>query len=174
MPAMPPSSSSGSHLTHAELDTPTRLREDGAEAYPVTSGSKGMQLYTAWPVSGATAKDPSTYAKQLATEAAAAYPKLVVTTMTRSERPGRLYVDWSQNNPSKTTITPYSMRGREHPTVAAPRTWDEIEAGGIEQLRFDEVLTRVGKQAKGRDPLAALADRPTGRTSRARSRGAAS
>jgi bifunctional non-homologous end joining protein LigD len=65
--------------------------------------------------------------------------------MTKSLRTGKVFVDWSQNNASKTTIAPYSLRGREHPTVAAPRTWDEIADPKLRHLRFDEVLTRVAK-----------------------------
>src|SRR6202020_2720203 len=55
-----------------------------------------------------------------------AMPKLVTSTMTKSLRAGKVFVDWSQNNGSKTTIAPYSLRGREYPTVAAPRSWEEL------------------------------------------------
>ena len=70
-------------------------------------------------------------------------PKLVTATMTKSLRAGKVFLDWSQNNGSKTTIAPYSLRGREQPTVAAPRTWDEIDDPKLRHLRFDEVLERV-------------------------------
>jgi bifunctional non-homologous end joining protein LigD len=60
-------------------------------------------------------------------------------------RAGKVFLDWSQNNGSKTTIAPYSLRGREHPTVAAPRTWEEIADPKLRHLRFDEVLERVDK-----------------------------
>ena len=82
-------------------------------------------------------------------------PKLVTSTMTKSLRTGKVFLDWSQNNGSKTTIAPYSLRGREHPTVAAPRTWDEIEDPKLRHLRFDEVLERVAKDG---DLLAPLDD----------------
>jgi bifunctional non-homologous end joining protein LigD len=67
--------------------------------------------------------------------------------MTKARRGGKVFLDWSQNSGSKTTIAPYSLRGRDVPTVAAPRTWDVLAAGaedpvGIEHLRFDEVLER--------------------------------
>ncbi len=62
--------------------------------------------------------------------------------MAKSVRAGRVFVDWSQNNAAKTTIAPYSLRGRAAPTVAAPRTWDELEDPGLRHLRFDEVLDR--------------------------------
>ena len=67
-------------------------------------------------------------------------PKLVTATMTKSLRTGKVFLDWSQNSSAKTTIAPYSMRGREHPTVAAPRTWDELDDPDLRHLRFDEVL----------------------------------
>src|SRR5580693_4730053 len=70
-------------------------------------------------------------------------PKLVTSTMTKSVRAGKVFLDWSQNNGSKTTIAPYSMRGREHPTVAAPRSWEELDDPALCQLRYDEVLDRV-------------------------------
>ncbi len=68
--------------------------------------------------------------------------------MTKARRGGKVFLDWSQNAGSKTTITPYSLRGRERPYVAAPVSWAEVEAGaedplGLEQLRFEEVLERV-------------------------------
>ena len=78
------------------------------------------------------------------------HPKLVTATMTKSRRSGKVFLDWSQNAGSKTTISPYSLRGRERPTVATPVTWDEVEAGaedplGLEQFRFEEVLDRVAE-----------------------------
>jgi bifunctional non-homologous end joining protein LigD len=73
--------------------------------------------------------------------------------MAKALRPGRVLLDWSQNNPSKTTIAPYSLRGRERPTVAAPRTWTELEAGGLTQLTPDEVAERLATDG---DLVAAL------------------
>jgi bifunctional non-homologous end joining protein LigD len=68
--------------------------------------------------------------------------------MTKSLRPGKVLLDWSQNASAKTTITPYSLRGRDAPTVAAPRRWAEVELGAerrdaLSQLQLDDVLTRV-------------------------------
>ena len=73
--------------------------------------------------------------------------------MTKSLRAGKVFLDWSQNNGSKTTIAPYSLRGREHPTVAAPRTWEEIDDPKLRHLRFDEVLKRVEKDGDLLTPL---------------------
>ena len=73
----------------------------------------------------------------------AAHPKLVVSRMTKSLRGGKVLVDWSQNNPAKTTVAPYSLRARDEPTVSTPLTWDEVEAGGSPRFTSDEVLDRV-------------------------------
>jgi bifunctional non-homologous end joining protein LigD len=120
-----------------------RLAADGLDAVPVTSGSKGLQLYAA--VSGRQDADVLRhYAKRLAEELTREHPRLVLAVMTRAARPGKVLLDWSQNHAAKTTICPYSLRGREHPNVAAPRTWDEIEdAANLRQLSFTEVLERV-------------------------------
>jgi len=116
----------------------------GLTTYPLTSGSKGLHLYAPLeePVSSHGAV---VLAKRVAQQLEQAMPKLVTATMTKSLRTGKVFLDWSQNNGSKTTIAPYSLRGREHPTVAAPRTWDEIADPKLRHLRFDEVLQRVEK-----------------------------
>lgn len=80
-------------------------------------------------------------------------PKLVTATMTRSLRTGKVFVDWSQNNASKTTVAPYSLRGREHPTVAAPRSWEELDDPKLRHLRYDEVLSRVVRDGDLLAPL---------------------
>ncbi len=87
-------------------------------------------------------------AQQLAQETTKKHPDLVLWKMTKSLRPGKVFLDWSQNVAAKTTISPYSLRGRELPNVAAPRTWAEVEEGAeqpdsLRQLMFDEVLERV-------------------------------
>ncbi|WP_055404762.1 MULTISPECIES: ATP-dependent DNA ligase [unclassified Mycobacterium] len=124
----------------------------GLTLFPLTSGSKGLHLYAplAEPVSS---KGATVLAKRVAQQLEQSMPKLVTSTMTRSLRAGKVFLDWSQNNGSKTTIAPYSLRGREHPTVAAPRTWAEIGDPELRQLRYDEVLERVARDG---DLLAAL------------------
>ena len=87
-------------------------------------------------------------------------PKLVTSTMTKSVRAGKVFLDWSQNSGSKTTIAPYSLRGREQPTVAAPRTWEELDDPGLRQLRYDEVLARVARDGDLLAPLDADVGRP--------------
>ncbi|WP_344991580.1 ATP-dependent DNA ligase [Tsukamurella soli] len=114
----------------------------GLAGYPVTSGSKGIHVYAPLrpPVSSRGAR---TVARAIAAQLEAETPDAVTATMAKDVRGGRILVDWSQNHPGKTTVSPYSLRGREDPTVAAPRTWDELAAGGLRQLRFDEVRARV-------------------------------
>lgn len=124
-----------------------RLAADGLNCVPVTSGSKGVHLYAGLDASRTT-DEVRDYAQQIAEELQAQHPKLVISQMTKARRGGKVFLDWSQNTGSKTTISPYSLRGREYPYAAAPRTWAEIEAGaedplGIEQLRFEEVLERA-------------------------------
>ncbi|MCQ9131499.1 MULTISPECIES: non-homologous end-joining DNA ligase [Streptomyces] len=102
-----------------------RLAADGIEAYPKTSGSKGLHLLAA--VRGASSERVTEYAKQLAVEAERAAPRLVLHRMTRSLRPGKVFVDWSQNAARKTTAAPYTLRARAEPTVSAPVTWQEVE-----------------------------------------------
>ncbi|TQK19889.1 ATP-dependent DNA ligase LigD ligase module /ATP-dependent DNA ligase LigD phosphoesterase module /ATP-dependent DNA ligase LigD polymerase module [Microbacterium sp. SLBN-154] len=124
----------------------------GLEPYPVTSGSKGLQLYCALPP-GQTSNGASRLARELARSIEADHPDLVVSSMKKAVREGRVLIDWSQNNGSKTTIAPYSLRGRPQPTIATPRTWAELDDPQLRHLRFDEVLDRVEEIG---DPLAAL------------------
>ena len=127
-----------------------RLADLGLPASPVTSGSKGLHLYA--PMPGAlTADQVREAAKQIAEDLEKKHPKLVVSQMTKAKRPGKVLLDWSQNTGSKTTITPYSLRGTGRPFAAAPRTWDEVEegaeeAGTLVQLTSAEVLERVARQ----------------------------
>lgn len=121
------------------------------ESVPVTSGSKGIHIYA--PLDGSyTSAQVSEVAHELARALESDHPKLVVSDMKKSLRTGKVLVDWSQNNGAKTTICPYSLRGRARPLVAAPRTWEEIEDPRLRQLGYQEVLERV---ADGIDPLAA-------------------
>jgi bifunctional non-homologous end joining protein LigD len=75
--------------------------------------------------------------------------------MKKTLRVGKVLIDWSQNNRAKTTIAPYSLRGRFTPTVATPRTWDELESPSLAQLDFEEVLARVAERGDLLAPLAA-------------------
>ncbi|WP_173008249.1 ATP-dependent DNA ligase [Mycolicibacterium sp. P1-18] len=128
------------------------ITDIGLTTFPLTSGSKGLHLYVPLqePISSSGA---STLAKRIAQQLEKTMPKQVTATMTKSLRTGKVFVDWSQNSAAKTTIAPYSMRGRDEPTVAAPRTWDEIEDPDLRHLRFEEVLERVAAQGDLLEPL---------------------
>ncbi|MFF0813830.1 non-homologous end-joining DNA ligase [Rhodococcus sp. NPDC003318] len=119
-----------------------RLRERGLDALPVTSGSKGIHLY-AGVEEGWTSRRCSEVAKAIAVELERQTPNSVTSAMTKAVRPGKVFVDWSQNAAAKTTISPYSLRGTARPMVAAPRTWDELARPGLRQLDFHEVLRRL-------------------------------
>ncbi|MYS44604.1 ATP-dependent DNA ligase [Streptomyces sp. SID5998] len=121
-----------------------RLAADGISAWAKTSGSKGLHLVAA--VRGASSERASQYAKGLAVEAEKAMPELVLHRMTRSLRPGKVFVDWSQNAARKTTAAPYTLRARGVPTVSAPVTWEEVagcEDGGGLEFRAEDVMGRV-------------------------------
>jgi bifunctional non-homologous end joining protein LigD len=123
----------------------TALDKAGLQGYPKTSGSKGMQLYVPLDAKQSWEKVHA-YARELAEQLEQDYPDLVVSNMKKELRGGKVLVDWSQNNPAKTTIAPYSLRARALPTVSTPITWDEVEScRKPADLRFtaDEVLERV-------------------------------
>ncbi len=119
-----------------------RLAGDGLTAYPKTSGKKGMQLMC--PIAGTQSDElVSAYAHRLADELARQTPAKVVSRMARQLRPGKVFVDWSQNSAAKTTVAPYSLRAGPSPTVSTPLTWDEVEAGHPVWFSPEDVLARV-------------------------------
>ncbi|GGO71199.1 non-homologous end-joining DNA ligase [Nocardioides deserti] len=125
------------------------LVERDLDCRPVTSGSKGLHLYAELP-RRMPSDDSTALAKEVAETLQKQHPKLVTATMTKARRSGKVFLDWSQNAGSKTTVSPYSLRGRERPTVATPVTWAEVEEGaedeeGLRQFRYDEVLDRVAE-----------------------------
>ncbi|MFD8805203.1 non-homologous end-joining DNA ligase [Streptomyces sp. NPDC059597] len=144
------------HCCEVALWLRERLAADGIEAYAKTAGSKGLHLLAA--VRGASPEDTSAYAKALAVEAEEALPGLVTHRMTKSLRPGRIFVDWSQNAARKTTAAPYTLRARHAPLVSAPVTWDEVEACRVlADLEFlaDDIAPRVEEHG---DLMAGLLD----------------
>ena len=145
-----PGSPAGLHeCARLALAVRERLAAMGLASAPVTSGSKGMQLYAALP-GDQDADEIRDLAREIAQDLTRAEPELVVWKMTKSLRPGKVLLDWSQNTAAKTTIAPYSLRGKDAPFVAAPRTWQEVEEGAersgrLEQLQMDEVVRRVSR-----------------------------
>jgi bifunctional non-homologous end joining protein LigD len=119
-----------------------RLAGDGVVCYPKTSGKKGMQLCC--PIAGTQSSDDvSAYARRLAEELERKAPKSVTSKMAKRLRPGKIFIDWSQNNAAKTTVAAYSLRAQPEPTVSTPLTWGEVESGALRQFRAAEVIDRV-------------------------------
>ena len=122
----------------------------GLAGFPKTSGSKGMQVYV--PLNTPhTYEQTKPFALALAQLLERRHPELVVSDMKKSLRTGKVLVDWSQNDEHKTTVSAYSLRARERPTVSTPLRWEEVEAiaasGEPEVLAFtsDDVLARVAE-----------------------------
>ncbi|MCA1692937.1 MAG: non-homologous end-joining DNA ligase [Actinobacteria bacterium] len=122
----------------------------GLASFPKTSGSKGLQLYAPLNTS-VTYNDTKPFAHALARLLEERHPELVVSSMKKELRHGKILIDWSQNDDSKTTVCVYSLRARPRPTVSSPVTWDEVarvlDAGDPAQLSFEAgaVLDRVGR-----------------------------
>ena len=126
------------------------FREAGLDSVAKTSGNKGLQLYV--PLNTPTTYDETkSWARGLAEAFEAKFPELFVSEMKKSVRDGKVFVDWSQNDANKTTISVYSLRARARPTVSTPISWREIEEAvkndDASSLLFEaaEVLTRVEK-----------------------------
>jgi bifunctional non-homologous end joining protein LigD len=119
----------------------------GLEAFPKTSGSKGMQVYLPLntPVTWPQTRDFSRGLAQLLERRA---PDRVVSDMKKALRRGKVFVDWSQNDRHKTTVNVYSLRAMERPTVSTPMSWDEVSDvadGSAVAFTSDEVLARVAE-----------------------------
>jgi bifunctional non-homologous end joining protein LigD len=117
------------------------------ECFPKTSGSKGLQVYV--PLNSKADYDGTKpFARAIAQMLEKQTPKEVVSKMAKVGRKGKIFVDWSQNHPSKTTVAVYSLRARERPTASTPVSWDEVEMaldrGDPEMLVFEagEVVER--------------------------------
>ncbi len=125
----------------------TVLDSVGLQGWCKTSGSKGLQMYVPLNTPSATHQGAADFALAVGQVLERQLPGRVTTVMAKAERPGKIFVDWSQNAFHKTTIAPYSLRARHEPTVSTPVTWSEVEASarGVVELRFtsDEVLARV-------------------------------
>ncbi len=104
------------------------LDELGLQAFPKTSGSKGMQLEVPLNTS-ASYEETKPFALALARLLEARHPALVVSKMDKSLRPGKVLIDWSQNDDTKTTVSVYSLRAKSRPYVSTPVTWDEVQQG---------------------------------------------
>ncbi|MBA2558750.1 MAG: ATP-dependent DNA ligase [Propionibacteriales bacterium] len=122
------------------------IEADGLTAVAKTSGNKGAQLYV--PVEPTPATVTSAYARRLADQLERALPELVLVSMDKRARTGKVFIDWSQNSAAKTTVAPYSLRGVASPTVSTPITWDEVAcASEAADLRFSaaDVVRRIAE-----------------------------
>jgi bifunctional non-homologous end joining protein LigD len=123
------------------------LGELGLEARPKTSGSLGLHVHAPLP----DALDTKLLARRVAEQLAATRPREVVAEVRRAARAGRVYIDWLQNDPTRQTVAPYSLRGVPGPTVATPVRWDEVEHAAAEArpeaLFFTpaDVLARIAR-----------------------------
>ena len=98
----------------------------GLQSFPKTSGSKGLQIYV--PLNSPTSYEVTKpFAHALARLLENEHRDLVVSDMKKQLRVGKVFVDWSQNDEHKTTVSVYSLRAREHPTVSTPVKWEEVE-----------------------------------------------
>ena len=129
------------------LELRTIFEHLGMESFAKTSGSKGMQVYV--PLNTPTTyEQTSSFARGLAELLERRHPELVLSEMTRAKRAGKVFVDWSQNSRHKTTVSVYSLRALEAPTVSTPLTWDEVQAATEPEdlvFRAPEVLERVAE-----------------------------
>jgi bifunctional non-homologous end joining protein LigD len=137
----------------------------GLQCCAKTSGSKGLQVYVPLNVDDVdyeSARGTKTFAKAVAELLEQSEPDLVVSRMTKSLRPGKVLVDWSQNDDAKTTVNAYSLRAKDRPTVSTPVTWDEVraclDAGDPDVLVFDseDVLERVARDGDLFAPVLSL------------------
>jgi bifunctional non-homologous end joining protein LigD len=129
------------------LETRDVLSAVGLTGSCKTSGSKGLQLYVPLNTDGVTHEAAADVALATGQVLEKRLPGKVTTVMAKAERPGKVFVDWSQNAHHKTTIAPYSLRARPEPTVSTPVAWDEVDdcaAGDVElQFTSDDVLGRI-------------------------------
>jgi len=154
-------------VTCAEVAVMIRstLEDLDLQSWVKTSGSKGLQLYVPLNRDGVTFDDTRDFALALGQLLERTHPDLVTTNMAKEHRPGKVFVDWSQNTFSKTTVAVYSMRARARPTVSTPLEWGEveaaIEAGDASSLRFDahQVLERVEQRGDLFEPVRTVSQR---------------
>ncbi|HWB53246.1 MAG TPA: non-homologous end-joining DNA ligase [Tepidisphaeraceae bacterium] len=136
------------------LNVAIRIREMfshmGLEIFPKTSGGKGLHIYV--PLNTAVTFDQTkTFARHIALLLEKDSPQKVLSKMSRAQRSGKVFVDWSQNDSHKTTVCPYSLRARKEPTVSTPVSWKEIESAMKKKnadslvFRTDEVVKRIDK-----------------------------
>jgi bifunctional non-homologous end joining protein LigD len=137
----------------------------GLIAVAKTSGGKGLQVYLPVDPAGSSYAATRGFAHAVAQLLQARQPDRIVTTQARSERPGKVLIDWMQNHRTKTTVCAYSLRGRERPTASTPVTWEEVERAVRDQsdegLRFEfgSIGGRIRERGDLFEPVAQLRQR---------------
>lgn len=138
------------------------LQSLGLQSFPKTSGSKGLQIYLPLNNKAHNFEQSKNFAKSVAKYLENKYPQKVVSNMKKNLRANKILVDWSQNDPHKTTVCPYSLRARQHPSVSTPVSWQEVEAvaksknGFSIDFTMQDVLDRVSKIGDIFEPVAKL------------------
>ena len=134
----------------------------GLQSFAKTSGSKGLQVYIPLNTKHARFERTKPFAKAVAELLEQAEPELIVSRMTRTQRTGKVLIDWSQNDAKKTTVCAYSLRAAERPTVSTPVEWQEVQAtrdsGDPATLTFEhpDVLARVADRGDLFAPVLSL------------------
>jgi bifunctional non-homologous end joining protein LigD len=147
------------------LEIRDRLDVQGLVAYAKTSGALGLHLYV--PLArGQTFDETKQFARRLAAELTAAFPERVTDKVGRAGRRGKVFIDWVQNDESRSTVAAYSPRATEEPLVSTPVTWDEVAAmasrHGTSRFGFREILARLDRLGDLFAPV--LPDRTAGGT----------
>jgi bifunctional non-homologous end joining protein LigD len=135
------------------------LAQIGLEAFPKTSGSKGLQVYVPLNRNEATYDDTKPLSQALARLLEGEHPKLIVSSQKKELRRGRVLIDWSQNDEHKTTVSVYSLRARPQPTVSTPLTWDELDDPAALVFEAGDVLDRVSEHGDLFAPVLELQQR---------------
>jgi bifunctional non-homologous end joining protein LigD len=135
----------------------------GLQSFAKTSGSKGLQVYVPLNREDTSYEETKSFARTVAQLLEAAEPELVVSRMSKAKRPGKVLIDWSQNDRNKTTVCAYSLRATERPTVSTPVEWEEVRAAldgddaGTLSFEAHETLARVREQGDLFAPVLSLA-----------------
>lgn len=138
------------------------LAKHDLQSFIKTSGSKGLQLYVPLNKKGVTFEDTKTFARALAETVERDHPAMVTTTMSKAKRPGKVFIDFFQNDDHKTTVCVYSLRAKEAPTVSTPLDWSEVEKAVktkepmLLSFTANDVLARVEQKGDMFAPVLAL------------------
>jgi bifunctional non-homologous end joining protein LigD len=134
------------------------LKQLGLQSLVKTSGSKGLQIYV--PLNSKVTYDQTKpFARAIADLMQREHKKQVVSNMRKDLRKGKVLIDWSQNDDHKTTVSVYSMRAKERPTISTPLLWEEVESAAAKRdagrLAFEQkdIMRRVEKHGDLFEPV---------------------